>query len=974
MSRKTEAKECRGLKIEKYFHRGKDPYKETTWVRSDVDITNDDGKIEFSQKGVEHPESWSPLAVKVSASKYLYGDRVSLERESSIRQLVGRICETVTDWGIKDEYFNEVNGKRFHYELARLCLDQKLAFNSPVEFNVGTDRYASRRTNVKKRSWIISKKDQIIKYETPYGPVDIKVKKGDAIPVPRGREHEYPQTSACFIQSVKDTMKDIMDLAVYEAFLFTQGSGTGTDLSTLRSSREKLSGGGKPSGPLAYDNFYDRVAAIVKSGGKTRRAAKMNSLRAEHPDILEFVVAKEQQEDMIDILIKAGVKPDTAKEFASYQNVNLSVRATDRFMQAVEKGEKWKTIPVHNKELEAEMPEYNARDLFNTMAHGTWRCGDPGMQFHDTINRWHTCPNSGPINASNPCSEYMSVDDSSCNLASLNLMKFKREDGTFDLKAFEKAIRILTIAQDLLYDNSSFPRKEIAENSHRLRPLGMGYANLGALVMSMGLPYDSDEARAVASSITSFMSATVYETSAELAKHVGAFEDFERNKEPMLNVIKMHKDASLKIDAGKLKGSLEQIVTEIRDAANSKWEKNVLEGGEYGFRNAQATVLAPTGTIGFMMDCDTTGIEPDTWLVKSKLLAGGGVLRIVNNTISAGLRTLGYDPDSIRAIVEYVNQNGTVEGSTLKEEHLPVFDCTYKSKNGKRAIAPMGHLKMMAAVQPFLSGAISKTVGVDKKDTPKLIADLYMNAWKMGLKAVAIYRDKSKKRQPLSGVGGLEKGILGGLITGKPVRRKLPITRDSITHKFNLAGHEGYLTVGLYEDKTPGELFITMSKEGSTIGGLMDTVGTLTSFALQYGIPLKDLANKLRNNRFEPYGVVFEGDKDIKTAVSLTDYIFTWMAKRFNCLNKANPTAYDEPGDKRKDKEKKNGAGDKEEDKVDKNGAEDKPNEDKKTNDEKGEPGGFCPVCESQMYKFGHCEERCGNGSCLHIEYTGCGK
>ena len=944
------------LKIEEYFTRGiKDVYKSIPWDKSDVEITDEDRKVLFTQKDCEFPKYFSALARKVVASKYFYGDQDKIERESSFRQLVGRISETIADWGLKDNYFDGNGRDVFEQELAKLMFDQRAAFNSPVQFNVGTERYPSRKTE--------DDRDE-------YAFIDGKIQK-----ILIEQLHKYPQTSACFIQSVKDNMKSILMLSVYEGMLFTHGSGTGTDLSPLRSSREKISGGGKPSGPIQYDCFYDQIARIVKSGGKTRRAAKMNSLKDYHPDIKEFIQVKSIQQKKIQNLINIGYDPDFATDDAMFQNVNLSVRASDEFMRAVENDEEWRTIAIHSHELDNAknpdgswtIPRYKARELMDLIAEGTRVCGDPGMQFDTTINKWHTCPNSGRINASNPCSEYNFIDDSSCNLASLNLRGFVDENGRFNHSDFEKATEYIAIGQDLLYDNSGFPRREIAENSHKFRPLGQGFGNLGGLLMSWGIPYDSDEGRAVASTIAALQTASVYKASVEMAKKLGPFEEFEKNKESMLNVIKMHRDYARKINKNLLPKGLG--LEEALESTLNNYDYDVTEGGEDGFRNAQATVLAPTGTIGFMMDFDTTGIEPDTALVKYKLLAGGGRLKIVNQAVPFALKKLGYDETKIKSILDYIDKNETIEGSELKEEHLPVFDCAFKPKNGKRRISPMGHIKMMAAVQPFLSGAISKTVNMDEGTSVEEIKQTYIDAWKMGLKAVAIYRYGSKPRQPLSvskdGRGsGLEKKIL----SAQPIRKKLPNTRPSITHKFNVAGHEGYLTVGLYKDGSPGELFITMSKEGSTVGGLMDTIGTLTSFALQWGVPLKTLANKMRNNRFEPYGIVLEGDddKDIKTVVSLTDYIYTWMAKQFNCEDSSNPMAYDAPTEK-KDKKANNKTSSLVKDTPTENEEEDlfagkKPD------------GGFCMQCGRQMYKIGHCEERCANKECRHIDYNGCGK
>jgi len=910
------------LPVSRYFTRGLkgSVYDNVNWTTADVRIANEGGKAVFEQPGVSFPDYFSEQSRRIVASKYLYGEQGTEEREHSAKQLIERIAGTIAQQGVKQGYISQKDEGIFRDEIAYLMLDQRMAFNSPVEFNVGTDKYESRKTTKRKKGWIIADRDMEVTLQTEMGPANFKVKKGEAIPIPEGEYHKYPQTSACFIQSLDDTMEDIMRLAVSEAMLFKQGSGTGTDLSTLRSSREKLSGGGKPSGPLAYLRFYDRVAAIVKSGGKTRRAAKMNSLRIDHPDIYEFINAKREQEEIARNLVAAGMSPDDASDVVAYQNANLSVRITDEFMRAVEADGKWKTHAIHSKELDDQMPEYSAKALFKDIARGAHECGDPGIQFHDTINRWHTCPNSGPINASNPCSEYMFLDDSSCNLASHRLTKYRKEDGSFDVQSFVRAVQTTARAQDLLYDFSSFPEKRIAEHSHRYRPLGMGYADLGSLVMQSGLSYDSDEARSLAAAITSLMTASVYEESARMAQRLGAFEEFENNREPMLKVIEMHKEASAQIDTSKIPKNLR----EIKEEADRRWASALRLGRKYGFRNAQATVLAPTGTIAFMMDCDTTGVEPDVALVKYKLLAGGGMLKIVNKAVPGALKSLGYKEgqindisvymvghqslegaphirqehhdkvmkakdkkktlgklsykeDQINDILYYLDGHETLEGAPhMREEHLPIFDCAFKPAQGKRYLSARSHLRMMAAVQPFISGAISKTVNVNKDATPQEIEELYTEGWRLGLKAVAIYRDGTKLGQPLSTGKGLE-GKVGD--RPQPYRRRLPDTRNSITHKFSVAGHEGYLTVGLYKDGTPGELFITMAKEGSTVGGLMDVIGTCTSMTLQYGVPLKALCDKFRHARFEPSGMT--SNKDIPFAKSLIDYIFTWMEDRF---------------------------------------------------------------------------------------------
>jgi ribonucleoside-diphosphate reductase alpha chain len=845
-----------GLSIEHFFSTpGVHPFEQLEWETRSVKITGDGGQAIFEQDNIEVPASWSQLATKVVASKYFYGDVGTGLREHSIKQLVHRVCKMIADHGKRDGYFatNE-DAEVFYNELTWLCVNQYGAFNSPVWFNVGLfDVYgiAGSKHNF---HWDL-RRGEVVACENSY---------------------EYPQASACFIQSVKDSMEDIMRLATSEAMLFKHGSGTGTDLSTLRSSKEKLSGGGKPSGPLSFMRVYDQIAAVIKSGGKTRRAAKMQSLKVRHPDIKEFITCKTEEEKKARALIEAGYDGDYNNEAYNsvmFQNSNLSVRVTDEFMQAVEKDDKWATYTVTTGE---KMQEHSARELMDLIAEGTRLCGDPGLQYDSTINRWHTCPNSGPINASNPCSEYMFVDDSACNLASLNLMKFLKEDGTFDIASFKKAIRLFIIAQEILVDNGSYPDESITLKSHLFRPLGLGFANLGSIIMSQALPYDSDQARAFASAVSAVMTGTAYAASTEIASLMGLFEEFEKNKDAMLKVVNMHRQHAYDIPES-------HCPDYLRNAAKDAWDEALDAGTRVGFRNAQATVIAPTGTIGFMMDCDTTGIEPDIALVKYKLLAGGGMLKLVNKTVPMALDRLGYSADDIKSICDYIDENETIEGAEkLRDEHLPIFDCAFKPRNGKRHIHYMAHLKMMAAVQPFISGAISKTVNMPKESTTEEISVVYMEGWKLGLKAVAIYRDGSKKLQPVSTKKHRKtEAKTGADVSGqaRPFRRRLPDTRQSITHKFSVAGHEGYLTVGLYEDCQPGELFITMAKEGSTVGGLMDVIGTCTSMALQYGVPLITLVDKFRHARFEPSGMT--SNRDIPFAKSLIDYIFCWLGCRF---------------------------------------------------------------------------------------------
>ena len=846
----------KGLKVSQIFSTpAVHPFDEIEWETRQAKITGDNGEVVFEQNDIEVPASWSQLATKVVVSKYFYGD-IETNREHSVKQLVHRVCKTVADRGQKDGYFaSQQDADNFYSELTWLCVNQYGSFNSPVWFNVGLADVYGIKGSEHNWHW------------------DSEQKKA----VPCKSSYEYPQASACFIQSVKDTMDDIMRLATSEAMLFKHGSGTGTDLSTLRSSKEKLAGGGRPSGPLSFMRVYDQIAAVVKSGGKTRRAAKMQSLMITHPDIKDFICCKMEEEKKARALIKAGYGGafnNDAYSSVMFQNANLSVRVTDEFMQAAEKDEIWTTHEVTSKKPSVQ---YKANELLDFIAEGTRVCGDPGLQYHSTINKWHTCPNSAPIHASNPCSEYMFIDDSACNLASLNLMKFRNEDGSFDVDRFKAAARLFIIAQEIFVDNGSYPNAPITENSHNFRPLGLGYANLGSLIMSLALPYDSEQARVWASAISAILTGTAYTVSAELASIKGTFEKFEENKEPMLNVINMHRQRCKDI-------SEVQCPDYMLSGAKDAWDDALDAGTKFGFRNAQVTVLAPTGTIGFMMDCDTTGVEPDIALVKYKLLAGGGMLKLVNRTVPMALERLGYNADDIKHICDEIDKDDTIETSKkLDKEHLPVFDCAFRPQKGTRSIHYAAHLKMMAAVQPFISGAISKTINMPKEATADEIKTAYIEGWKMGLKAVAIYRDGSKMLQPVktdehkdeSKIDRTEKKA----IAAKPFRRRLAETRKSITHKFSVAGHEGYLTVGLYEDGQPGELFITMAKEGSTVGGLMDVVGTCVSMSLQYGVPLVTLVDKFRHARFEPSGMT--SNKNIPFAKSLIDYIFCWMGCEF---------------------------------------------------------------------------------------------
>jgi ribonucleoside-diphosphate reductase alpha chain len=895
---KTETK--KSLRIERVFSDAKvKPFDQIEWDKRTAEITDDSNKVIFKQENVEVPKSWSVLATKVVVSKYFYGEQHTSERETSVRQLIHRITRTIADWGIADGYFSKADGEIFYEELTWLCVNQYGAFNSPVWFNVGLYHEYGVGKNSSKGNWFFNR----------------KTKEAERAKT----QYEYPQGSACFIQSVKDDMESIMHLAYSEAMLFKYGSGTGTDLTPIRSSREKLSGGGRPSGPMSFLKVYDQVANVVKSGGKTRRAAKMNTLRDWHGDIEEFIDAKQKEEKKAWALIEQGYDGSyngDAYGSVMYQNENLSVRASDEFMQSALTGKEWWTRTITTgKPLEKK----DAAKLLYKIAQGTHICGDPGMQYDGAIQKWHTCKGTEPIHSTNPCSEYVFLNNTACNLASLNLMKFKREDGKFDIERFKAAVRIFITAQEILVDNASYPTKDIAENSHIFRTLGLGFANLGSLCMSYGLPYDSDEGRALAGAITAIMTGHAYEQSAEIAANVGPFAGYrdarcagvektvaKDNVESMLGVIKLHREAVEEIHPSEEFGYL-------KTEARKTWDRALAKGKQHGYRNAQVTVLAPTGTIAFLMDCDTTGVEPDIALVKYKLLAGGGMLKIVNRGVPDALRRLGYGEKEITAIIAHIEKHDTIEdveengqtiASGLKPEHLAVFDCAFKAHKGKRSIGYMAHLKMMGAAQPFISGAISKTVNMPSACTVEDVRNTYIEAWKMGLKCVAIYRDGSKRSQPLNtkktNEGG-DKAVVQSVAdiaplenrikelqaeiarlqaeAGKPLRRRLSDTRQALTHKFDIAGHEGYLTVGLFEDGQPGELFITMAKEGSTIGGLMDSIGTLTSIAFQYGVPLEALARKFAHQRFEPSG--FTKNPEIRNASSITDYVFRWLALQF---------------------------------------------------------------------------------------------
>jgi ribonucleoside-diphosphate reductase alpha chain len=849
-----------GIEFPRYFtakqEPGKTPYDEVQWETRTASIGNDKGSVIFEQRDVEVPVDWSQTATNIVASKYFHGKLGSPGRETSVAQLVERVVNAISGWGQKDGYFKTgADAENFRDELAHLMLAQKACFNSPVWFNVGV-------REARGYGWI---------YDERLGHVT-KLESGVV----------RPQCSACFIVSVKDSLESILDLAKTEGMLFKWGSGTGTNLSALREEDAVLSGGGRASGPLSFMKGFDAFAGVIKSGGKTRRAAKMVILNTDHPDIEKFIDCKAKEERKAYALVEAGYDASLDGEAYSsifFQNANNSVRATDDFMQAVEQDGEWWTKAVATGQ---PVKRYKARDLLRRIAEATHQCGDPGMQFDTTVNRWHPCKNTARINASNPCSEYMFLDDSACNLSSLNLMKFVGPDGQFDVEAFRHAVDTMILAQEIIVDNASYPTERIGENSHRFRPLGLGFANLGALLMSMGVPYDSERGRNFAGAITAVMCGQAYLTSSRIADAMGPFAGYAENQQPFLEVMRMHRDAVNSIHS-------HDVPAALCDGARQAWDDAYESGRRSGYRNAQVTVIAPTGTIGFMMDCDTTGIEPDLALIKYKKLVGGGVIKIVNNTVPQALIKLGYTPDQVEKIVSHIDSTGTIEGAPhLKPEHLAVFDCSFRPQNGTRSIHYMGHVRMMAAVQPFISGAISKTINMPEESTVEDIMNAYTESWKMGLKAVAIYRDNSKRVQPLSsGAGKAEKKAPAAAapapasekVVYRPVRRKLPDERRSVTHKFSIGGHEGYITVGMYDDGAPGEIFITMAKEGSTISGLMDAFATAVSFNLQYGVPLKFLVDKFAHVRFEPSG--WTGNQTIPYAKSIMDYIFRWLGAKF---------------------------------------------------------------------------------------------
>ena len=951
----ASGKTAPGLAFTRHFTKpGVSPYDEVTWERRDAVIQDWKGNLIFEQKNVEVPSEWSVTATNIVASKYLHGLNGTDEREDGVRALIIRVAESIRDWGIRDGYFATPDDAAvFYAELAHLLLNQKVAFNSPVWFNVGCDRL---EPNSDAQNWHWNKHSCAVEFSVT--------------------GYSKPQCSACFINSVQDSLDSILTLAKTEGMLFKWGSGAGSNLSAIRGSMETLSGGGTASGPLSFMRGFDAFAGVIKSGGKTRRAAKMVILNVDHPDIEDFINCKVKEEEKAWHLVQAGYDgsgPDSeAYSSIFFQNANNSVRVTDEFMQAVESDSAFATRTVKEKNV---VKEYKARDLMHKIAEATWQCGDPGMQYDTTINRWHTSKNTARINASNPCSEYMFLDDSACNLASFNLLKFLTPGGQFDIAAYRHAIGIVTTAMEIIVDSAGYPTEMIAKNSHDYRPLGLGYANLGALLMAFGLPYDSDAGRDFAGSLTAILCGDAYWQSSRIAETCqplgaattitqraeitgGACPGFYVNREPFLDVIRMHRAEVNNI--GKSRTSAEPFVapqlTELIAAATNSWDGALAHGEKFGYRNSQVTVLAPTGTIGFMMDCDTTGVEPDLALVKYKKLVGGGMIKIVNNTVPSALIKLGYNEADVNAIVSYIDATGTIEGApAIKPEHLAVFDCSFKPAKGTRSISYMGHIKMMGAAQPFLSGAISKTVNLPQDCSVDDIAEAYMESWRQGIKAVAIYRDNSKGTPPLNVSAQTDDNKKGTKATNKPsdsttkpvilseqseskdpdalivattagnlsateaasrldqqhariaaletqirqiaeasllnsdatnaqappraVRHRLPAERASVTHKFGLSGHEGYITVGLYPNGSPGEIFIRMAKEGSTVSGLMDSFATAVSLALQHGVPLKVLCEKFAHTRFEPSG--WTGNPEIGYAKSIMDYIFRWIQMRF---------------------------------------------------------------------------------------------
>jgi len=909
-SRSVQQKNVAGLRVSRFFTKPSvSPYDEVEWELRTAGISDAKGNTIFEQKDVETPKDWSMTAVNIVASKYLHGTMGTQQRETGVRQLIQRVAETIREWGWAQGYFASAEDRdAFHDELVHILVQQKASFNSPVWFNVGCDRLEPESDA---QNWHWNRETGQVEFTTS--------------------GYSNPQCSACFINSIKDSLDSILTLAKTEGMLFKWGSGTGTNLSPLRGSREELSGGGQASGPLSFMKGFDAFAGVIKSGGKTRRAAKMVILNIDHPDIEDFIDCKMKEEKKAWALVEAGYDGSTpdSEAYSSifFQNANNSVRVTDEFMNAVERDDDFSTHSVRGRKV---VGTYKARHLLRKIADATWHCGDPGMQYDTIVNRWHTSKNTDRINASNPCSEYMFLDDSACNLASLNLMKFLGANGTFDVVAYRHAVDIMITAQEILVDNAGYPTEAINRNSHDYRPLGLGYANLGALLMASGLPYDSDAGRDYAACVTAIMCGQAYLQSARIAEQCpslapagsrvserevtgGACPGWYINREPFLDVIRMHRASVNKINR-------ENVPANLYEGSKDAWDQALALGEKVGYRNSQVTVLAPTGTIGFMMDCDTTGIEPDLALIKYKKLVGGGMIKIVNNTVPAALFKLGYKADQVNAIVSYIDATGTIEGAPgIKDEHLAVFDCSFKPQKGTRTIHYMGHVKMMAAAQPFISGAISKTVNLPENAGVEDIMEAYIQSWKMGLKAVAIYRDGSKKAQPLMAAQNKEEAAKRGTRAEKAapptteeaafarltleqqamalaavrmptteeqesappraIRHRLPSERYSLTHKFEVAGHEGYITVGLYKDGKPGEIFIRMAKEGSTVSGLMDSFATAVSLALQHGVPLKLLCDKFSHTRFEPSG--WSGNPEIGFSKSIMDYIFRWLQLRF---------------------------------------------------------------------------------------------
>jgi len=889
----TTKKKAQGLTFRRLFTKsGVSPYGEVEWELRDAQITDSQGGMIFEQKNVEVPKDWSMTATNIVASKYLHGQIGTDERETGVRQLVARVAETIRDWGMKDGYFRSADdAATFHDELVHLLIRQHVAFNSPVWFNVGCER-VEPKSDATNWHWNFTTQ------QVEFGATG----------------YTRPQCSACFINSVHDSLDSILTLAKTEGMLFKWGSGTGTNLSPLRSSTEVLSGGGTASGPLSFMKGFDAFAGVIKSGGKTRRAAKMVILNIDHPDIVDFIECKSKEEAKAHALVAQGYDgshPDSdAYSSIFFQNANNSVRVTDDFMVAVMRDTDFSTRAIVDGRV---VNTYKAKDLLQKISEATWQCGDPGMQYDSTVNRWHTSKNTARINASNPCSEYMFLDDSACNLASLNLLKFA-PNGTFDVEAYRHAVDVVITAQEILVDNAGYPTEMIGKNSHDYRPLGLGYANLGALLMAAGLPYDSNAGRDYAACVTAIMCGEAYLQSSRIAEQCepltpitdtvqtrlgvttaesmpgAACPGWYINREPFLDVIRMHRASVNNINQANVPSSL-------YEASKQCWDEALSHGEKHGYRNSQVTVLAPTGTIGFMMDCDTTGIEPDLALIKYKKLVGGGMIKIVNNTVPGALFKLGYTHEQTDAIVSYVDATGTIEGAPhVKDEHLAVFDCSFKPAKGTRSIHYMGHLKMMAAAQPFISGAISKTVNLPNAATVDDISEAFIQAWKLGLKAVAVYRDGCKQSQPLSAAGTktanstkddaarnaaalalAEEDNLDA--PPRAVRHRLKEERMSVTHKFNIGGHEGYIIVGLYPDGEPGEIFIKMAKEGSTVSGLMDSFALAVSISLQHGVPLKLFCEKFAHTRFEPSG--WSSHPEIGYAKSIMDYIFRWLHLRF---------------------------------------------------------------------------------------------